>query len=144
MTATTALCPAYLRTSSGGRQAVEFPEGAPCSHQVAGVFHRVRARQAVRWMGILGGQKVSSGWPFRPRQAPRGLKGQEGALSISVPLLAPAAPSALCRGPALWQDAVSAGGPLLAILGFAILPFIWSLPEALITAELATAFPENR
>ena len=43
----------------------------------------------------------------------------------------------------LLQDAVSAGGPLLAILGFLILPLIWSVPEALITAELATTFPEN-
>lgn len=41
------------------------------------------------------------------------------------------------------QDAVSAGGPLLAILGFMILPLVWSVPEALITAELATTFPEN-
>lgn len=45
--------------------------------------------------------------------------------------------------PPLRQDAVSAGGPLLAILGFLILPLIWSVPEALITAELATTFPEN-
>lgn len=41
------------------------------------------------------------------------------------------------------QDAVSAGGPLLAILGFLLLPIVWSVPEALITAELATTFPEN-
>lgn len=41
------------------------------------------------------------------------------------------------------QEAVSDGGPLLAVLGFLILPLIWSVPEALITAELATAFPEN-
>lgn len=41
------------------------------------------------------------------------------------------------------QDAVGSGGPLLAIIGFAVLPLIWSVPEALITAELATAFPEN-
>lgn len=43
----------------------------------------------------------------------------------------------------LLKDAVSAGGPLLAILGFLILPLVWSVPEALITAELATTFPEN-
>ncbi|KAK3011085.1 hypothetical protein RJ639_012163 [Escallonia herrerae] len=36
-----------------------------------------------------------------------------------------------------------AGGPLLAILGFLIFPFIWSVPEVLITAELSTAFPGN-
>jgi hypothetical protein len=41
------------------------------------------------------------------------------------------------------QDAVIAGGPLLCVLGFIILPLIWSVPEALVTAELATAFPEN-
>ena len=41
------------------------------------------------------------------------------------------------------QEAVKAGGPLLALLGFAILPFVWSIPEALVCAELATAFPEN-
>jgi len=41
------------------------------------------------------------------------------------------------------QDAVSAGGPLLAVLGFIVLPIIWSVPEALVTAELATAFPED-
>jgi len=41
------------------------------------------------------------------------------------------------------QDAVGSAGPLLAILGFLVLPLIWSVPEAMITAELATAFPEN-
>lgn len=41
------------------------------------------------------------------------------------------------------QDAVAAGGPLLVLAGFLIFPLIWSVPEALITAELATAFPEN-
>ena len=29
------------------------------------------------------------------------------------------------------------------LAGFLILPLLWSVPEALITAELATAFPEN-
>jgi hypothetical protein len=32
------------------------------------------------------------------------------------------------------QDAVSKGAPLLAVLGFIILPLIWSVPEALVTA----------
>lgn len=32
------------------------------------------------------------------------------------------------------QDAVSKGAPLLAIIGFLVLPFIWSMPEALVTA----------
>jgi amino acid transporter len=41
------------------------------------------------------------------------------------------------------QDAVNAAGPLLCIIGFVAFPLIWSVPEALMTAELATAFPEN-
>ncbi|KAL4378651.1 hypothetical protein GQ457_02G037690 [Hibiscus cannabinus] len=41
------------------------------------------------------------------------------------------------------EAAVGAAGPLWAILGFIVFPFIWSIPEALITAELATAFPGN-
>ncbi|GMH00091.1 hypothetical protein Nepgr_001930 [Nepenthes gracilis] len=46
-------------------------------------------------------------------------------------------------GPYGEEPAVQAAGPLLAILGFLIFPFIWSIPEALITAELSTAYPGN-
>ena len=46
-------------------------------------------------------------------------------------------------GPFGIEDAVSSGGPLLALIGFLVLPLLWSVPEALVTAELATTFPEN-
>ncbi|KAF3782607.1 putative polyamine transporter [Nymphaea thermarum] len=46
-------------------------------------------------------------------------------------------------GPFGIEDSVKAGGPLLALLGFLIFPIIWSIPEALITAEMGTMFPEN-
>lgn len=46
-------------------------------------------------------------------------------------------------GPYGEEPAVKAAGPLLAIIGFLVFPFIWSVPEALITAELSTAFPGN-
>eukprot|EP01018_Ginkgo_biloba_P008375 Gb_04957 [translate_table: standard] len=46
-------------------------------------------------------------------------------------------------GPFGVEDSVKAGGPLLALLGFLIFPIIWSIPEALVTAEMATMFPEN-
>ncbi|PSS02650.1 Polyamine transporter like [Actinidia chinensis var. chinensis] len=47
-------------------------------------------------------------------------------------------------GPFGVEDSVRAGGgPLLSLLGFLIFPLIWSIPEALVTAELATSFPEN-
>ncbi|KAJ0266338.1 Polyamine transporter RMV1 [Hirschfeldia incana] len=46
-------------------------------------------------------------------------------------------------GPFGIEDTVKAAGPLLSILGFIVFPFIWSIPEALITAEMGTMFPEN-
>ncbi|GLJ12861.1 hypothetical protein SUGI_0199380 [Cryptomeria japonica] len=46
-------------------------------------------------------------------------------------------------GPFGEEPAVKAAGPLLALLGFIIFPFVWSIPEALVTAELATAYPGN-
>lgn len=47
-------------------------------------------------------------------------------------------------GPFGVEDSVrDGGGPLLSLLGFLIFPLFWSIPEALVTAELATSFPEN-
>lgn len=47
-------------------------------------------------------------------------------------------------GPFGVEDSVRGGaGPLLSLLGFLIFPLIWSIPEALVTAELATTFPLN-
>ena len=46
-------------------------------------------------------------------------------------------------GPFGVEDTVGAAGPLLALLGFLIFPFIWSIPEALITAKMGTMFPNN-
>ncbi|XP_057964894.1 probable polyamine transporter At1g31830 [Malania oleifera] len=46
-------------------------------------------------------------------------------------------------GPFGVEDSVQAAGPLLALLGFVVFPFIWSIPEALITAEMGTMFPED-
>ncbi|KAF2302155.1 hypothetical protein GH714_033061 [Hevea brasiliensis] len=46
-------------------------------------------------------------------------------------------------GPFGVEDSVQAAGPLLALIGFLLFPFIWSIPEALITAEMSTMFPEN-
>ncbi|EPS73063.1 hypothetical protein M569_01691, partial [Genlisea aurea] len=46
-------------------------------------------------------------------------------------------------GPFGSEDSVGAAGPLLALIGFLVFPIIWSVPEALITAELGTMFPEN-
>ena len=41
------------------------------------------------------------------------------------------------------EDGVGAAGPLLMLTGIAILPWLWSLPTALMTAELSTAMPQD-
>ncbi|XP_042000506.1 probable polyamine transporter At1g31830 isoform X1 [Salvia splendens] len=46
-------------------------------------------------------------------------------------------------GPFGIEDSVGAAGPLVALAGFLLFPLIWSVPEALITAEMGTMFPEN-
>lgn len=46
-------------------------------------------------------------------------------------------------GPYGSEKVVLAAGPLFTLLGFLVFPFAWGVPESLITAELATAFPGN-
>eukprot|EP00927_Polykrikos_kofoidii_P023551 TRINITY_DN21665_c0_g1_i1.p1 TRINITY_DN21665_c0_g1~~TRINITY_DN21665_c0_g1_i1.p1 ORF type:complete len:600 (-),score=58.96 TRINITY_DN21665_c0_g1_i1:242-1912(-) len=45
-------------------------------------------------------------------------------------------------GPFGSEVAVGAAGPLCALVGFVLMPFFWSIPCALVTAELATTFPD--
>ena len=45
-------------------------------------------------------------------------------------------------GPFGCEPAVKAAGAFYALLGYALFPFIWCLPEVMITAELGSAFPE--
>ncbi|KAF5782216.1 putative amino acid/polyamine transporter I [Helianthus annuus] len=47
------------------------------------------------------------------------------------------------RGPFGVEDSVKAANLLLALIRFLVFPFIWSVPEALITAEMGTMFPED-
>ncbi|KAM3198200.1 hypothetical protein ACQJBY_073372 [Aegilops geniculata] len=46
-------------------------------------------------------------------------------------------------GPYGSEKAVRAAGPLFTLLGFLIFPLAWGVPESLVTAELAAAFPGN-
>jgi len=46
-------------------------------------------------------------------------------------------------GPFGSEQAVRAAGPFWALLGFTLMPVLWSMPQALLTAELATAFPDD-
>jgi amino acid transporter len=42
-----------------------------------------------------------------------------------------------------FEDAVGAAGPMVALLALMILPWLWSFPTALMTAELSSAMPED-
>lgn len=45
-------------------------------------------------------------------------------------------------GPFGIEPAVRAGGNFFALAGFVLFPLVWSLPEALVTAELGAAFQD--
>jgi hypothetical protein len=40
------------------------------------------------------------------------------------------------------EPSIRAAGNFYAILGFIVFPFVWALPEALVTAELGAAFQD--
>ena len=42
-----------------------------------------------------------------------------------------------------FEDAVGAAGPMVALLALIALPWLWSFPTALMTAELSSAMPED-
>ena len=50
---------------------------------------------------------------------------------------------AVSGGPFGSEEAVATVGPFWVLVGFVVLPIIWSIPEGLMTAELSTMFPGN-
>ena len=46
-------------------------------------------------------------------------------------------------GPFGIEATIKSSGNFIGILGFALFPFIWSIPEALVTAELGSAFAQD-
>lgn len=44
-------------------------------------------------------------------------------------------------GPFGVEECVRASGPFYTLIGFCLAPFVWSLPEQKVTAELSVAFP---
>lgn len=46
-------------------------------------------------------------------------------------------------GPFGIEAAVSAAGPLYAIIGFLTFPLLWSIPEAMIVSEMSAMYPES-
>jgi amino acid transporter len=50
---------------------------------------------------------------------------------------------AVAGGPEGTETLIQTAGPLYSILGFVVVGVLWSVPMALMSAELTTAFPEN-
>jgi len=48
-----------------------------------------------------------------------------------------------CGGPYGFEETVGAAGPMITLLGLFLLPFMYALPQALITAELGCIMDEN-
>ena len=46
-------------------------------------------------------------------------------------------------GPYGFEDAVGAAGAKMVMIGLLVVPFLWSIPLALMTSELSSMFPET-
>ncbi|GAX25254.1 hypothetical protein FisN_5Lh336 [Fistulifera solaris] len=69
---------------------------------------------------------------------PHGLPGKIGVLPLAVIVF-----YNVSGGPFGVEASVRSAGNFYTLLGFLIMPFLWSLQEAAITAELGAAFPES-
>jgi amino acid transporter len=67
---------------------------------------------------------------------------QNSTSSIGVISLAMIVFFNVSGGPFGIEESVRSAGFLFSIIGFAVFPFIWSIPESLVTAELGSAYPE--
>lgn len=101
-----------------------------------GVTVAAGAAEAATMSGSVNESSAENGKPFAS-------SGHGGRAKLSMLPLVALIFYEVSGGPFGVEDSVRAGGPLLTILGFIIFPLLWSVPEALVTAELATAFPEN-
>ncbi|XP_057850764.1 probable polyamine transporter At1g31830 [Cryptomeria japonica] len=92
---------------------------------------------------VSRGLKMNQDFDSTNIDAPKSPKSQIPSHKLSIVPLVFLIFYEVSGGPFGVEDSVKAGGPLLAILGFLIFPLLWSIPEALVTAELGTMFPEN-
>ncbi|KAL3915587.1 MAG: hypothetical protein SGILL_005579, partial [Bacillariaceae sp.] len=67
---------------------------------------------------------------------------QQTTATIGVTTLATIVFFNVSGGPFGIEESVRSAGFLFSILGFAVFPFVWSIPESLVTAELGSTYPE--
>ena len=82
--------------------------------------------------------------PVKPRDpeldfpfAPHGVHPKLSVLALSILVF-----YKVSGGPFGCEPTVRAAGPFYALMGFIIFPLAWSVPEALVTAELGSLYPE--
>lgn len=77
--------------------------------------------------------------PDSPLQRdPLELRGKLGVAPLAVIIF-----YCVSGGPFGVEETVRSAGSFYTLLGFLVMPFIWSVQEALMTAELGSAFPES-
>ena len=74
--------------------------------------------------------------PIKPRE------GGDHSYKLSAVALAVMVFYKVSGGPFGCEPTVKAAGPFYALVGFVVFPLLWSIPEAFITAELGSAYPE--
>uniref|UniRef100_A0A7S0RHE9 Amino acid permease/ SLC12A domain-containing protein n=1 Tax=Pyramimonas obovata TaxID=1411642 RepID=A0A7S0RHE9_9CHLO len=81
--------------------------------------------------------------PVSPSKEKDHAEGTEAALpSLNVFQLVGITYFSAAGGPFGFEEAIGSGGGSAALLGLVFLPFFWSIPLALMTAEFATMMPE--
>jgi len=93
----------------------------------------------------MGSSKAGAGSSSSGEKASRGERGRSSGLKPSLQWyhLVGVTFFAVCGGDYGLEDTVGAAGPGLTLLGLLLLPWFWSLPIALMTAELSAMIPET-
>lgn len=77
------------------------------------------------------------------RQAVASTPKQQPVRSLSLLRVIALLLAGCSAGPYGFEECIGSGGSSLTVFGLLSIPLIWSVPIALVTAELATAIPEN-
>ena len=121
-----------LMTKQTSQSSQEQPEEEPQSHRHSAAAQEVDTPQD---------QQLQHG--YTPQQGGGGPTPSGHQRKITLIPLVFLIYFEVAGGPYGSEQAVRAAGPLYTLLGFLIFPFAWGVPESLVTAELASAFPGN-
>eukprot|EP01088_Endostelium_zonatum_P003660 TRINITY_DN14848_c0_g1_i3.p1 TRINITY_DN14848_c0_g1~~TRINITY_DN14848_c0_g1_i3.p1 ORF type:complete len:234 (-),score=31.91 TRINITY_DN14848_c0_g1_i3:124-825(-) len=81
--------------------------------------------------------------PVQPEPPPPITAEEEGKRTLNAWKLAVIGYYLTCGGPFGIEASIGAAGPLLTYIAFIVFPLIWSVPQAIMAAELALIYREN-